>query len=103
MEFREETNISEEDDYRKISNPFEGQRFSSSGKKSNSPDKREYLNPINFKSVSCSQGDDISQIDPLTFSEKGEFIKQLCKKFGSFLGNNPEENLFLTVRLYQLI
>ena len=54
MEFKEETNLSEEDEFR-ISNPFEKQRFSSSGKKiRDSPDPRSSIDPINYKSVSVT-------------------------------------------------
>jgi hypothetical protein len=52
-----------------------------------------------------SQGaDDVDNLDPATFSFRGDFLRQLALKMHNFLANSPEENLMLTVsKIYDLI
>ena len=40
--------------------------------------------------------EDVESLDPLTFSQRGDFLRQLAYKLHNFLGNSPEENLILT-------
>lgn len=71
----------------------------------NFDDSYSSINSVNLslrnKSMSANYDlDDIERIDPLTFSSKGDFIRQLCIKLQTFLVNSPEENLMLTVRIF---
>ena len=55
--------------------------------------------PLKRQSFSANtEIDSVERIDPLTFSQQGDFIRQLALKLQTFLANSPEENLILTVR-----
>eukprot|EP00347_Sterkiella_histriomuscorum_P013006 403366373 len=72
----------------------------SATKKLNFDDSYSNASP-NLKRQSFSANteiDEVDRIDPLTFSTKGDFIRQISSKLQTFLANSPEENLVLTVR-----
>ncbi|CDW80011.1 UNKNOWN [Stylonychia lemnae] len=68
------------------------------GRKLNFDDSYSSPTPsLKSKSMSANyELDDIERIDPSTFSQKGDFIRQISAKLQQFLANTPEENLLLT-------
>jgi len=57
----------------------------------------QYMSPLGSKSVSAQQpADEYENIEPATFSQKGDFLREISKKLQGFLGNSVEENLILT-------